>query len=100
MRVRKVELVFLVFSPRGCEMPGAVCVTLDVSGCVIKFWPLSVPAGAELPSSLFGPACAGWSDGGWGARVFACDTPGTYVQYVVRCLSALVMPRGSVPLPL
>ena len=66
----KVELVVWVFRFSGCEMPGAVCVTVDASGCVVNAWPLSVPGGAGLPSFLFCPRCAGWSGGGWAALVF------------------------------
>ena len=91
----KVMLVVWVFRCSGCEMPGVVCVTADVSGCVVKAWPLSVPCGAGLPSFLFGPRCTGWSGGGWGAlvfflvanMVFVFDTPGKYVQYVTSRLA-------------
>ena len=66
----KVDLVVCVFRFRGCEMHGAFCVTADVSGCVVKAWPLSAPCGAGLRLLLSGPRWTGWSGGGWGALVF------------------------------
>ena len=65
----KVVLVVWVFRCSGCEMPGVVCVTADVSGCVFKAWTLSGPCGAGLRPFLSDPWCTGWSGGGWGALV-------------------------------